>query len=106
LVFNARILISLRTDGFLCWWHQLFLSDAFVNPEVPKWGILFFVYYIGTGLFLGYLMDRRNGACFRLHAANNLIGALVNHSDWSAFQTHSLFLRTSESRFRCRLPVL
>jgi membrane protease YdiL (CAAX protease family) len=33
----------------------IFGSVHFGNPEVSKLGILCFVYYIGTGLFLGIL---------------------------------------------------
>ena len=42
------------------------------------------------------------------HAANNIIGALLVTSDWSAFQTHSIFKDLSEpsAGFDVILPVL
>jgi uncharacterized protein len=51
------------------------------------------VYYIGTGLFLGVitLMDEGIELALGFHAANNLVSALLVTSDWSAFQTYSLF---------------
>ncbi|PRZ27794.1 CPBP family intramembrane glutamic endopeptidase [Flavobacterium granuli] len=68
------------------------------NPEVSKMGNIIFVYYIGTGFFLGIitLMDEGMELALGFHAANNLIGALLVTSDWSAFQTHSVFKDISE----------
>lgn len=62
------------------------------NPEVDKMGYIILVYYIGTGLLLGIvtLMDEGIELSLGFHAANNLIGALLITSDWSAFQTDSL----------------
>jgi membrane protease YdiL (CAAX protease family) len=62
------------------------------NPEVDKMGYLILVYYIGTGLLLGIitLMDEGMELSLGFHASNNLIGALLITSDWSAFQTDSL----------------
>ena len=69
-----------------------------LNPEVEKMGYIIMVYYIGTGLFLGVitLMDDGMELALGFHAANNLIGALLVTSDWSAFQTHSVFKDLSE----------
>jgi membrane protease YdiL (CAAX protease family) len=63
------------------------------NPEVAELGPIILVYYIGTGLFLGIitLMDEGMELALGFHAANNLVGALLVTSDWSAFQTHSIF---------------
>ncbi|WP_430400571.1 CPBP family intramembrane glutamic endopeptidase [Flavobacterium sp.] len=68
------------------------------NPEVGKIGYIIMVYYIGTGLFLGVitLMDEGLELALGFHAANNLIGALLVTSDWTAFQTHSIFKDVSE----------
>ena len=68
------------------------------NPEVAKIGPIILVYYIGTGLFLGIitLMDEGMELALGFHAANNLIGALLVTSDWSAFQTHSIFKDISD----------
>ena len=68
------------------------------NPEVAKIGPIILVYYIGTGLFLGIitLMDEGMELALGFHAANNLVGALLVTSDWSAFQTHSIFKDISD----------
>jgi membrane protease YdiL (CAAX protease family) len=80
------------------------------NPEVEKMGNIIFVYYIGTGLFLGIitLMDEGLELALGFHAANNLIGALLITSDWSAFQTHSVFKDLSEPQagFDIIMPVV
>ncbi|GEC72126.1 hypothetical protein SAMN05443543_107161 [Flavobacterium flevense] len=80
------------------------------NPEVSKLGNIIFVYYIGTGLFLGIitLMDEGMELALGFHAANNLIGALLITSDWSAFQTHSIFKDLSEPQagYDIILPVV
>lgn len=63
------------------------------NPEVEKVGATIMIYYIGTGLFLGIitLMDDGLELALGFHAANNLIGVLLVTSDWTAFQTNSIF---------------
>lgn len=70
------------------------------NPEVSKMGNIVFVYYIGTGLFLGILtlMDEGMELALGFHAANNLISALLVTSDWSAFQTNSILKDISEPK--------
>lgn len=81
----------------------------FANPEVDKLGNIVMVYYIGTGLFLGILtlMDEGLELALGFHAANNLIGALLITSDWSAFQTNSVFIDVSDpgAGFETVLPV-
>ncbi|OXB25125.1 abortive phage infection protein [Flavobacterium tructae] len=76
----------------------IFGSMHVFNPEVVKMGYIVMVYYIGTGLFLGVitLMDEGMELALGFHAANNLVGALLVTSDWSVFQTHSLFIDISE----------
>lgn len=68
------------------------------NPEVGKLGLGIMVYYIGTGLFLGILtlMDEGLELSLGFHAANNLVGALLVTSSWSAFQTDSIYKDISE----------
>jgi len=85
------------------WFPLLMTSIIFgamhlFNPEVSKIGNIIFVYYIGTGLFLGIitLMDEGLELALGFHAANNLVGALLVTSDWTAFQTHSIFKDISE----------
>ncbi|MBS7233982.1 CPBP family intramembrane metalloprotease [Flavobacterium psychroterrae] len=76
----------------------IFGSMHVFNPEVAKMGYVIMFYYIGTGLFLGVitLMDEGIELALGFHAANNLVGALLVTSDWSVFQTHSLFKDMSE----------
>lgn len=97
------------------WFPLLMTSIIFggmhlFNPEVSKLGNIIFVYYIGTGLFLGILtlMDEGMELALGFHAANNLIGALLITSDWSAFQTHSIFKDVSEPQagFDVIMPVV
>ena len=79
------------------------------NPEVEKMGYIILIYYIGTGFFLSILtlMDEGLELALGFHAANNLIGALLITSDWSAFQTHSVFKDVSEptAGFDIILPI-
>ncbi|MCD9574494.1 CPBP family intramembrane glutamic endopeptidase [Flavobacterium soyae] len=76
----------------------IFGSMHILNPEVTKMGYIIMVYYIGTGLFLGIitLMDDGIELALGFHAANNLVGALLVTSDWSVFQTHSIFKDMSD----------
>ncbi|PBJ14354.1 CPBP family intramembrane glutamic endopeptidase [Flavobacterium sp. ACN6] len=76
----------------------IFGSMHWANPEVAKMGNVIMIYYIGTGLFLGIitLMDEGMELALGFHAANNLIGALLVTSDWSVFQTNSIFKDISE----------
>jgi membrane protease YdiL (CAAX protease family) len=76
----------------------IFGSMHIFNPEVAKMGYVIMIYYIGTGLFLGIitLMDEGIELALGFHAANNLIGALLVTSDWTVFQTHSIFIDKSE----------
>jgi membrane protease YdiL (CAAX protease family) len=85
------------------WFPLLMTSVIFggmhiFNPEVSKIGYIVLVYYIGTGLFLGIitLMDEGMELALGFHAANNLVGALLVTSDWSAFQTNSIFKDISD----------
>ncbi|MEO6173747.1 MAG: CPBP family intramembrane glutamic endopeptidase [Flavobacterium circumlabens] len=88
----------------------IFGSMHFFNPEVAKMGYVIMIYYIGTGFFLGILtlMDEGIELSLGFHAANNLIGALLVTSDWSVFQTHSIFKDMSEpsAGLDVILPVL
>ncbi len=80
------------------------------NPEVEKLGLIIMVYYIGTGLFLGIitLMDEGLELALGFHAANNLVTALLVTSDWTAFQTNSLFKDFSDPNTYTQIliPVL
>lgn len=76
----------------------IFGSMHWANPEVVKMGNIIMIYYIGTGLFLGVitLMDEGMELALGFHAANNLVGALLVTSDWTVFQTNSIFKDLSE----------
>ncbi len=85
------------------WFPLLMTSVIFggmhiFNPEVSKIGYIVLVYYIGTGFLLGIitLMDEGMELALGFHAANNLVGALLVTSDWSAFQTNSIFKDISD----------
>ena len=79
------------------------------NPEVQKMGYLVLIYYIGTGLFLGIitLMDEGTELALGFHAANNMIAALLITSDFTVFQTNSVFKDLSEPSldYEAFLPV-
>ena len=85
-------------------WFPLLMTSLifggmhYFNPEVQKMGNIVMIYYIGTGLFLGIitLMDEGMELALGFHAANNLVGALLVTSDWSALQTHSVFKDISQ----------
>ncbi|MGB5263263.1 MAG: CPBP family intramembrane glutamic endopeptidase [Lutimonas sp.] len=68
------------------------------NPEVEKLGQIIMVYYIGTGLMFGIctLMDEGTELALGMHAANNIIAAVLVTSDWMVFQTDALWVDTSE----------
>ena len=87
----------------------IFGSMHIANPEVEKMGYIILVYYIGTGFFLGIitLMDEGMELALGFHAANNLVTALLVTSDWSAFQTNSIFKDVSlpSAGFEILVPI-
>ncbi|MDY0780004.1 CPBP family intramembrane glutamic endopeptidase [Tenacibaculum sp. IB213877] len=106
-------------QGFGTWfknrWLPLILTSVIfglmhgANPEVEKLGYISMVFYIGTGLFYGIttLMDEGTELALGLHAANNIIVAILVTTDWTAFQTDALYIDTSEPSvgFEMFLPV-
>lgn len=68
------------------------------NPEVTEYGSSLLLYYIGTGLFLGIitLMDEGMELALGFHIANNMIQIILVTSDYSVFQSPSLFKDISE----------
>lgn len=68
------------------------------NPEIGELGYIILVVYIGTGFFLAIttLMDDGLELALGFHLANNLFTALLVTTDWTAFQTHSIFKDISE----------
>src|SRR5690606_20902014 len=71
------------------------------NPEVQALGSIAFVFYIGTGIFLGLLRAIDNGLELSIgfHFANNFFAALIVTSNWQVFQTDALFLDTNPPSF-------
>lgn len=103
LVFRGYLMQGFANLSRNKWFPLLMTSSIFglmhlFNPEVTKMGNIIMVYYIGTGLLLGImtLMDEGMELALGFHAANNLVGALLVTSDWSAFQTYSIFKDVSE----------
>lgn len=96
-------------------WFPLFMTSILFgtmhifNPEVEKMGYLILIYYIGTGLFLGIitLMDEGTELALGFHAANNMVAALLITSDYTVFQTHSVFKDVTEPslNFEAFFPV-
>ncbi|MFB9076656.1 lysostaphin resistance A-like protein [Flavobacterium procerum] len=114
-VFRGYLMQGFANLSYNRWFPLLMTSVIFgtmhiFNPEVAKMGKIIMVYYIGTGLFLGIitLMDEGMELALGFHAANNLVGALLVTSDWTVFQTHSIFIDRSEpsAGLDVILPVL
>ncbi|MEN8123943.1 MAG: CPBP family intramembrane glutamic endopeptidase [Bacteroidota bacterium] len=80
------------------------------NPEVQKLGNIIFIYYIGTGLLFGIttLMDDGTELALGMHAANNIVAAILVTSDWMVFQTDALWIDISEPSVNVEtfIPVL
>jgi membrane protease YdiL (CAAX protease family) len=107
-------------QGFGTWfknrWLPLILTSVIfglmhgANPEVEKLGYISMVFYIGTGLFYGIttLMDEGTELALGLHAANNIVAAILVTTDWTAFQTDALYIDTSDPSvgFEMFFPVL
>ena len=115
LVFRGYLMQGFANLSKNKWFPLLMTSLIFglmhlANPEVTKMGYIILVYYIGTGFFLGIitLMDEGMELALGFHAANNLIGALLVTSDWSAFQTNSILKDVSnpEAGLDIILPVI
>ena len=103
LVFRGYLMQGFGNLARNKWFPLVMTSVIFgtmhiFNPEVGKMGYIILVYYIGTGFFLGIitLIDEGTELALGFHAANNLIGALLVTSDWTAFQTHSILKDISE----------
>lgn len=103
LVFRGYLMQGFGNLAMNKWFPLIMTSVIFgsmhvFNPEVEKMGYIILIYYIGTGLLLGImtLMDEGLELALGFHAANNLIGALLVTSDWSALQTNSVLKDLSE----------
>ena len=89
-VFKHRIFPLLITSLLFGFMH-------FGNPEIDKLGPLLMVSYVSMGFFFCIitLMDEGLELALGYHAGNNLLISLLVTSDWTAFQTNSLFLDVS-----------
>ena len=90
-IFPMRLLPFIITS-------TLFGLLHFANPEVDKLGDIILITYLATGFFLGAitLMDEGLELALGFHAGNNLFLSLFLTSDWTVFQTDSLFIDMSE----------
>ena len=90
-IFKYRIFPLLITSLLFGFMH-------FGNPEIDKLGPLLIVSYVSMGFFFGIitLMDEGLELALGYHAGNNLLISLLVTSDWTAFQTNSLFLDVSD----------
>lgn len=72
----------------------------FANPEVEKLGKVILITYLSTGFFLGAitLLDEGLELALGFHAGNNLFLSLFLTSNWTVFQTDSLFIDVSEPK--------
>lgn len=90
-IFPKRIIPFIITS-------TLFGLLHFANPEVDKLGEIIMISYLATGFFLGAitLVDEGLELALGFHAGNNLFLSLFLTSDWTVFQTDSVFLDVSE----------
>jgi membrane protease YdiL (CAAX protease family) len=90
-IFPMRLLPFVITS-------TLFGLLHFANPEVDKLGDIILITYLSTGFFLGAitLIDEGLELALGFHAGNNLFLSLFLTSDWTVFQTDSLFINMSE----------
>lgn len=72
----------------------------FANPEVEKLGKVILITYLATGFFLGAitLIDEGLELALGFHAGNNLFLSLFLTSNWTVFQTDSLFVDVSDPK--------
>lgn len=71
------------------------------NPEIDALGKIALTYYIGTGIFLGFLTIIDDGleVSIGFHFANNLFAALIVTNNWQVFQTDAIFIDTNPPAF-------
>lgn len=71
------------------------------NPEVQLLGKGILVYYIFSGLFMGFLAHMDDGLELGMgfHFANNLFGTIILTNDWQVIQTKAIFMDHSEAYF-------
>ncbi|MDH3381074.1 MAG: CPBP family intramembrane metalloprotease [Flavobacteriaceae bacterium] len=115
LLFRGYLMQGLGLLFRSSWMPLLITSVGFgllhgANPEVEKLGSIVMIYYIGTGFMFGIttLMDEGAELAIGMHAANNIIAAVLVTSDWMVFQTEALYKDISEPivNMEALFPVL
>lgn len=103
LLFRGYLMQGLGLLFRSAWMPLLITSVGFgllhgANPEVAKLGNIIMIYYIGTGFMFGIitLMDDGTELAMGMHAANNIVAAVLVTSDWMVFQTDALYKDISE----------
>lgn len=114
LMFRGYLMQGLGLIFRSAWMPLLITSVGFgllhsANPEVEKLGNMVMIYYIGTGFMFGFttLMDEGTELAIGMHAANNIVAAILVTSDWMVFQTDALYKDISEPNITTEtlLPV-
>jgi hypothetical protein len=115
LLFRGYLMQGLGLLFRSAWMPLLITSVGFgllhgANPEVAKLGNMVMIYYIGTGFMFGIitLMDEGTELAIGIHAANNIVAAVLVTSDWMVFQTDALYKDISEPNITAEtlFPVL
>jgi membrane protease YdiL (CAAX protease family) len=115
LLFRGYLMQGLGLLFRSAWMPLLITSVGFgllhgANPEVQKLGSVVMIYYIGTGFMFGIttLMDEGAELAIGMHAANNIVAAVLVTSDWMVFQTEALYKDISEPivNMEALFPVL
>ena len=103
LIYNSIVYKQIKSFFSRNWVPLIVTSVSFgllhsFNPEVDKLGKMVMVYYIGTGFLFGIstLMDEGMELSLGMHAANNIVAAVLVTTNWTVFQTDALFIDTSE----------
>lgn len=104
--FRGYLFNIIKTPIKKSWLIVLFTGVIFglmhgANPEIEVLGYGILVYYILTGIFLGFLrlMDDGLELSMGYHAINNLFAALIISNEWQAFQTDALFIDHAKPTF-------
>lgn len=104
--FRGYLFNIIKTPIKKSWLIVVFTGVVFglmhgANPEIEVLGYGILVYYILTGIFLGFLrlMDDGLELSMGYHAINNLFAALIISNEWQAFQTDALFIDHAKPTF-------
>lgn len=113
LLFRGYLMQAFGIATKTKWFPLVMTSVVFglmhlANPEVDKLGKGVMVIYIGMGFLLGILTLLDDGMELSLgfHAANNIFTALLVTSDWTAFQTYSLYKDISDPNLTTEIIMM